>query len=521
MVRVRGAEWPAAERGANTCGTVPRTVRVDELISWLAEQPWNAGNPVGGGDVRSRRRGASRRLHDRGQRARAGRASAGEGGRAGVRGAAGVPEGDGRPAHGRAAADRAVQGGHDRPAQGRGRRLVGRSLSRSDVGARLPDRHLDRGAGQGLPKRRQARRRVPGPREGAADKLAGRRAARQAEPGNADVRGGGLSRPGLDPRQDPRPARLLRRALAGRLQPRPVAGPRAAPRRVRLPGRPVGRPAGGLAADRQAADGRVLPAQPVRARGRRPGRGQRAGDRVRELHVRAVDHGRGGPEGLPPAGAARGRREPDRADGHVPRAGHAARRQARADRRHVLDRAAGPAGHAAAVRRDRGSERDAAETADRRLRRRVRVRAVRVGNHAVVRENVFLLASLRARHPDPRARRPHGADLLRARPGPDRGQRARRVRGRPVPELPAVPRGGEHTGHARRAVPQVGGDHAGEPGRRGEGRSSTSSPTPRSAGTSGTAASTSARPRTSSWCSTGRQVPECTSSSGTSARACR
>ncbi len=72
-----------------------------------------------------------------------------------------------------------------------------------------------------------------------------------------------------------------------------------------LPRQRVGRHAGFLAADRQAAADRVLPAHGTDPP-RRPGRDQRAGDRVRQLHVRPVDYGGGQPSDLPPAGAATG-----------------------------------------------------------------------------------------------------------------------------------------------------------------------------------------------------------------------
>ena len=96
-------------------------------------------------------------------------------------------------------------------------------------------------------------------------------------------------------------------------------------------------------------------------------------------------------------------------------------------------------------------------SACRGIRRWLRIRPVRVGNARIAADNVLLFAAIRPWHPDPRARRPHGADLLRARARPDRGQRARRLREQRVPSLLAVAGGREHARPAGCAVRPVRG----------------------------------------------------------------
>ena len=86
----------------------------------------------------------------------------------------------------------------------------------------------------------------------------------------------------------------------------------------------------------------------------------------------------------------------------------------------------------------RGESGHRAVAAHRRLRRRVRVRTVGLGNREHVRQPVLLLAPVRAGNPDSRPRRSHGPHLLRTRQEPDRQRGPLRLREHAVPRVPAV-----------------------------------------------------------------------------------
>ena len=130
---------------------------------------------------------------------------------------------------------------------------------------------------------------LPGQGGAARGRLAAGAARVRPGPADAGLHRAGVPRPVVDQRPDPADRELLRRALDGRLEPRADAGHQAARASAAATRR---RAFGGDALRwRQTAVAQLTAAFEPNRLGpghRRPGRGQRAGDAVRELRLRPV-----------------------------------------------------------------------------------------------------------------------------------------------------------------------------------------------------------------------------------------